>query len=88
MTNVELKDLEKEIGDADTGRTLNEIAGSEKSRSSFDGVEAIRLEDRVAYEPPRTAKGQEQVSSEKKEDVPPNGGYGWVCIACCAIING
>jgi hypothetical protein len=23
----------------------------------------------------------------KVEDVPPDGGYGWVCVGCCALIN-
>jgi hypothetical protein len=24
----------------------------------------------------------------KPEEQPPDGGYGWVCVACCACING
>ena len=27
------------------------------------------------------------VSNEPKVDVPPDGGYGWVCVACCFLIN-
>lgn len=30
------------------------------------------------------AKGTEE---ERISDVPPNGGYGWVCVAACATIN-
>ena len=28
------------------------------------------------------------ISPEKPVDVPPDGGYGWVCVACCFWING
>ena len=24
----------------------------------------------------------------KVEDAPPDGGYGWICVACCFFING
>ncbi|KAL1607718.1 hypothetical protein SLS60_002654 [Paraconiothyrium brasiliense] len=30
---------------------------------------------------------ERDVSEEVKKDVPPNGGYGWVCVACVATIN-
>ncbi|KAL2354064.1 major facilitator superfamily domain-containing protein [Cryomyces antarcticus] len=32
-------------------------------------------------------KAPEVPPSEVKLDVPPNGGYGWVCVACCFMIN-
>ncbi|KAK5946531.1 hypothetical protein PMZ80_000674 [Knufia obscura] len=30
----------------------------------------------------------ERPSAKPEEDQPPNGGYGWVCVACCFWING
>ena len=30
---------------------------------------------------------QHAATSEKQLDVPPDGGYGWVCVACCFLIN-
>ena len=34
----------------------------------------------------KAATGAEQADTVKK-DVPPNGGYGWVCVACVFWIN-
>ena len=30
---------------------------------------------------------QQQTSNKRIQDVPPDGGYGWVCVACCFWIN-
>lgn len=27
------------------------------------------------------------VAATAKQDVPPDGGYGWVCVLCCFLIN-
>ena len=39
-------------------------------------------------EPNRTSNPEGPSEEAKTEnDVPPNGGYGWVCTACCFLIN-
>ena len=30
---------------------------------------------------------QSVVAGERKPDEPPDGGYGWVCVICCCLIN-
>lgn len=43
-------------------------------RSSDNPATASDVEDHAA-------------SDEKEPDEPPDGGYGWVCVACCFLIN-
>ena len=42
----------------------------------------------VALDPAQAGSQTTGESTEKKADVAPNGGYGWVCVAACATING
>ena len=28
------------------------------------------------------------IHAREREDIPPNGGFGWVCVACLHLING
>ena len=65
-----------------------EIESSEKSYGAAD----MSNEPGVEKEQGNTG-GQDTVAGEgnavveKKADVPPNGGYGWVCVEECATIN-
>ena len=89
MTKAQPRNAEDEdFGDGKTERALDVSGGSEKSRVSHEGVNGAALShgdaDRRVDE---DEIGHEQELTEKKEDVPPNGGYGWICVACIATIN-
>jgi hypothetical protein len=66
----------------------------EQSRNSPGSANDMQTQDDTAKEH-GVALGAAQAGSqatdeptEKKADVAPNGGYGWVCVAACATING
>ncbi|KAH6900507.1 major facilitator superfamily domain-containing protein [Thelonectria olida] len=52
-----------------------------------DAITAIPQEPDV-YGPPSSDKEEELPVEANGAPPPPNGGYGWVCTACIAIING
>jgi hypothetical protein len=74
----------------------NEDFGDEKTRRTPNGLEARSRESTAADATASSNSdlsahagehGQDHDLQEKTEDVPPNGGYGWVCVACIATIN-
>ncbi|KAF2706680.1 MFS general substrate transporter [Pleomassaria siparia CBS 279.74] len=66
-----------------------------RSGKSFDEKGGIGRQQVARDQEPENATGlgdreksvDEGAEVEKEVDVPPNGGYGWVCVACCFVIN-
>lgn len=63
-------------------------ARSEKSQASLEIDNGWRTQRSTLKEEDETGKRIKGAEEQKKVDVPPNGGYGWVCVAACATING
>lgn len=68
----------------------------EKSHNGEDTHESIASTERDMEKDHEHDEHDKQDSFEEQTrnhlqrvvtDVPPNGGYGWVCVACCFLIN-
>lgn len=59
--------------------TVEEIA-NEYTRASSDKALSVEGSGHSTDDP-------ERVEESKPVDVPPDGGYGWVCVACVFLIN-
>jgi hypothetical protein len=90
MTNSDVwTKEEEELEKHANGMATNGLRESEKSRTSLDRPEEESQLQNGRKEGPLEQPQNEsaRVSTEKKEDVPPNGGYGWVCIFGVVVIN-
>lgn len=58
------------------------LHGDEKEDNATNRLEASTRNRFKSSADKGTAQGT------SRTDVPPNGGYGWVCVAACATING
>ena len=64
-----------------------------KSEKSFEGDKEFGSRDlaqeqkSLEHHAGDGSMGENSVDGRKEADVPPDGGYGWVCVTCCAIIN-
>lgn len=48
---------------------------------------AARADDEMRVQPSRILDTRQLPSESVAIDVPPDGGYGWVCVACCFTVN-
>ena len=51
-----------------------------------DGV--LRSNGAIDWDSVDSFEQEIPTNAQEQEDVPPNGGYGWVCVACVHLING
>lgn len=85
MTTPQQKELE-------SGEELA-TTGTNNSRLSFDGVNdaahpsTIHGDEKGQGPTPPEENGVTLQKTKSIVDEPPNGGYGWVCVAACATIN-
>ncbi|KAF2131322.1 MFS general substrate transporter [Dothidotthia symphoricarpi CBS 119687] len=81
--------MARQPGQGNSGDVAS-IEGAEKRTGTMNVGNGLQAQTGIEKEGRRTTgeEGRVQQSVEKTVDVPPNGGYGWVCVAASFIING
>jgi hypothetical protein len=64
---------------------LEKLEGIDPEGDSAIGVENMSTKSETIVPSPDP---ESPVATQNKPDVPPDGGYGWVCVACVFLING
>lgn len=60
---------------------------SQEGSAAPSPAQSRPISDRGRAKDGAVAAAAAATTAHPQQDQPPNGGYGWVCVACCFLIN-